>query len=158
MKRLTALLLAMIVMFGLTVPALAQALSGVDPELVETDWPGVVAQVRATLSRRSLVVLLSALDPSAVEQGLLGAVGPLCSDHLVVLASASDPALAALRAGRGAGAPLFDAAAAERTALEAQAMAVRLRQRGVEIVEGTPDELAPRLADTYLALKAAGRL
>ena len=29
---------------------------------------------------------------------------------------------------------------------------------GVEVVDALPDELAPRLADTYLALKAAGRL
>jgi hypothetical protein len=35
---------------------------------------------------------------------------------------------------------------------------VRLRQRGVEVVSAGPDELAPALADTYLALKATGRL
>ena len=51
-----------------------------------------------------------------------------------------------------------DAAAAERAGLERAAVAVRLRQRGAEVVEGLPDDLAPRLADTYLALKAAGRL
>jgi len=28
----------------------------------------------------------------------------------------------------------------------------------VDVVEALPEDLAPRLADTYLALKAAGRL
>jgi uncharacterized protein (DUF58 family) len=53
---------------------------------------------------------------------------------------------------------VFDAAAAERTELERAAVAMRLRRRGVEVVEALPDELAPRLADTYIALKVAGRL
>src|SRR5665647_3442508 len=47
---------------------------------------------------------------------------------------------------------------AERTELERAAVSLRLRQRGVEVVDALPDDLAPRLADCYLALKAAGRL
>lgn len=139
-------------------PALAEALTVVQPELVEADWPGLVAQVRSRLSRRALVVLLTSLDPAAVEQGLLEVVGRLTRRHLVVLASVADPELEELRAGRGTVEEVFDAAAAERAALERGAVAARLRQRGVEVLEALPDDLAPRLADTYLALKAAGRL
>jgi uncharacterized protein (DUF58 family) len=137
---------------------LADALATVDAELVETDWSGVVAHVRERLSQRALVVLLTALDPAAVEQGLLGVVGQLTARHQVVLASVADPEVAELRAARDDAAAVFDAAAAERVGLERQAVATRLRQRGVEVLEALPDELAPRLADTYLALKAAGRL
>ena len=75
-----------------------------------------------------------------------------------MLASVADPEVAALRAGRDSTAAIYDAAAAERVELERAAVAVRLRQRGVEVVDALPDDLAPRLADTYLALKAAGRL
>ncbi|QGQ18905.1 DUF58 domain-containing protein [Cellulomonas sp. JZ18] len=139
-------------------PALAEALTGIQPELVETDWPGLVAQVRSRLSRRALVVLLTSLDPAAVEQGLLEVVGRLTRRHLVVLASVADPELEDLRSARGTAEEVFDAAAAERAGLERAAVAARLRQRGVEVVEALPDDLAPRLADTYLALKAAGRL
>ena len=139
-------------------PALADALSGVQAELVETDWPGLAGQVRARMSRRALVVLLSALDPAAVEQGLLGVVGRLTERHQVVLASVGDPEVEALRTGRDDVSAVFDAAAAERVGLERAAVAQRLRQRGVEVVDALPDDLAPRLADTYLALKAAGRL
>ncbi|GIG29883.1 DUF58 domain-containing protein [Cellulomonas marina] len=139
-------------------PAMADALAGVEPALVETDWPGAVAQVRERLSRRALVVLLSALEPSAVEQGLLGVVGPLAQRHQVVLASVQDPEAETLRQGRADVSEVFDAAAAERAGLERAAVAVRLRQRGVEVVDALPDDLAPALADTYLRLKAAGRL
>ena len=138
--------------------ALANALAPLEPALVETDWPGVVGLVRERLSQRSLVVLLSSLEPAAVESGLLGVVGQLTDDHQVVLASVRDPEVAELLAGRSGAAAVFDAAAAARGELERTAVAVRLRRRGVEIVDALPADLAPRLADTYLALKAAGRL
>jgi len=138
--------------------AMADALANAQPDLLETDWTGVVAQVRRRLSQRALVVLLTALDPAAVEQGLLPVVGQLAERHQVVLASVADPEVAALARGREDVSAVFDAAAAERTELDRAAVGVRLRQRGVEVVEALPDELAPRLADTYLALKAAGRL
>ncbi|GEK21614.1 DUF58 domain-containing protein [Cellulomonas xylanilytica] len=138
--------------------AFADSLAVVEPELVETDWPGIVAQVRQRLSQRALVVLLTALDPSVVEQGLLGVAGQLTERHQVVLASVSDPEVDALRTARAGAAEVFDAAAAERVGLERAAVAVRLRQRGAEVVDALPDDLAPRLADTYIALKAAGRL
>lgn len=136
-------------------PAMAEALAGVEPALVETDWSGVVGQVGERLSRRALVVLLSALEPAAVEAGLLGVVDQLASRHQVVLASVRDPEVEQLRTDRT---DLMAAAAAERTELERSAVAGLLRGRGVEVVDALPDDLAPRLADTYLALKAAGRL
>jgi uncharacterized protein (DUF58 family) len=139
-------------------PALADALAPLEPALVETDWPGVVEVVRSRLTQRSLVVLLSALEPATVESGLLGVIGRLTEDHTVVLASVRDPEVDALRTGRSGAHEVFDAAAAERGELERAAVGVRLRQRGAEIVDALPDDLAPRLADAYLALKAAGRL
>nr|WP_297424711.1 DUF58 domain-containing protein [uncultured Actinotalea sp.] len=139
-------------------PELADALAPVDPALVEADWPAVVATVRQRLSQRALVVLLTSLEPAAVESGVLPVVAPLAHDHTVVLASVADPEVAALRGRRDGSDEVYDAAAAERTELERAAVSIRLRQRGVEVVDALPEELAPRLADTYLALKAAGRL
>lgn len=138
--------------------ALASALATLEPSLVELSWPTVAQVVRDSLSQRSLVVLLSALEPSAVTAGLLPVAGTLSKDHAVVLASASDPEIEQMRRRRTDSESVFDAAAAERVQLERSAVAARLRRRGVEVVEAGPDELAPALADTYLALKAAGRL
>ncbi|WP_029288031.1 DUF58 domain-containing protein [Cellulomonas sp. HZM] len=139
-------------------PAMADALATVDPALVETDWPALVAQVRERTSQRALVVLLTALEPAAVENGLLGVVGQLTQRHQVVVASVADPEVEAMARARDDVTAVFDAAAAERAGLERAAVGVRLRQRGAEVVDALPDDLAPRLADTYLALKAAGRL
>jgi len=139
-------------------PALADSMAPLEPSLVETDWPGLVGLVRERLSQKSLVVLLSTLEPAAIETGLLPVVEQLTAHHTVVLASVADPAVAELRAGRSTAAEVFDAAAAERTELERAAATMVLGRRGVDVVSALPDELAPRLADTYLSLKAAGRL
>ncbi|MFD6446905.1 DUF58 domain-containing protein [Promicromonospora sp. NPDC060204] len=139
-------------------PALAESLATVEPVLLETDWPGVVAQVRTRMTQRALVVLLTTLDPAAVENGLLPVVDQLARDHTVVVASVADEEVAALRAGRETVADVYDAAAAARGDLERTAVTTMLRRYGADVVEALPDDLAPRLADEYLALKAAGRL
>lgn len=137
---------------------LAEGLSQVEASLVQISWPAVTQTVRDALSQRALVVLLTALDTSAVLADLLPVVGTLTRDHQVVLASAADPEAEEIRGRRATSEEVFDAASAERAALERSAAAVRLRRRGVEVIEALPDDLPPALTDTYLALKAAGRL
>ncbi len=139
-------------------PAMADALAVVEPALVEPDWPGIVAAVQERLSQRALVVLLSTLDASSVEGGLLPVIGQLSAIHQVVVAAVADPEVEELRNGRESSAEVYDAAAAARVTLERTAVTTVLRRRGVEVVDATPEELAPKVADTYLALKAAGRL
>ena len=137
---------------------LAEGLSQVEASFVQASWPTVTQVVRDSLSQRALVVLLTALDTAAVMSDLLPVVGALTRDHQVVLASAADPEAEEIRTRRTTSEDIFDAAAAERAALERAAAAMRLRRHGVEVVEAPPDDLPPALADTYLALKAAGRL
>lgn len=139
-------------------PAVAEALAPVEPQLVETDWPALVTAVGERLSQRALVVLLTTTDPAAVESGLLPVVDGLVRDHLVVVASVRDPEIDELRRTRTDVETLYDAAAAERSELERTAVATVLRRRGVEVLHAPPEELAPALADLYLALKSAGRL
>ena len=139
-------------------PALAEAMAPLDPSLLEADWSAIAGAVRQRLSQRALVVLLTTLDPAPVENGLLPVIGPLAHDHTVVVASVADPEVAQLATARATTDEAFDAAAAARVELERAAVSLRLRQRGVEVVDALPEDLAPRLADTYLALKAAGRL
>lgn len=139
-------------------PAMANALAPLEPVLLETDWSGLVSAVHKRLSQRALVVLLSTSDPSAVETGLLTVIGQLSRNHQVVLAAVSDPDVERMRTTRTDSGELFDAAAAERSELERLSVATVLRRYGVEVVNAQPEQLAPKLADTYLALKAAGRL
>lgn len=136
----------------------ASALAPLQPALVELDWAAVTRIIRERLTHRALVVLLTALEPAAIEPGLLPVARSLARDHVVVLASAADPALVDLRTTRATSADVFGAAAAERSELERGAVADALRRRGVDVVQALPDDLAPALADAYLSLKAAGRL
>ncbi len=138
--------------------AVVNATAGLEPALVESDMRGLVAEVLRRAPRRCLVVLLTALDTAPVEEGLLTALGALTARHVVVVASVTDPRLAELAGGRRDAEAVYAAAAAERVATDRRRLAGILRRRGVEVVEGAPDELAPALADAYLSLKAAGRL
>ncbi|WP_156251915.1 DUF58 domain-containing protein [Pseudactinotalea terrae] len=137
---------------------MAAAVAPVHPLLVEPDWTLVAQLVRDRLSQRALVVLVTAVEASSVETGLVQVAATLAADHQVVVASATDPEAEALRTNRETTADLFDAAAAERANLERRGVTMELRRAGVEVLERLPDDLAPGLADTYLALKAAGRL
>jgi uncharacterized protein (DUF58 family) len=139
-------------------PALVQAMAPLDPVLVETDYAAMVATVLARSARRSLVVLLSALDPAPVEEGLLPVLAPLVRRHTVILASVGDPRVGHLAGGRGDVDSVYGAAAAARAGLDRRRVAEVLERRGVEVVDAPPDQLPPLLSDRYLALKAAGRL
>ena len=139
-------------------PALVQAMAPLEAALVEPDYAGMVRTVLAGPSRRSLVVLLTALDAAPVEEGLLPALAPLLRRHQVLLASVSDPRVAELAGGRGDAESVYAAASAERARAERRRVGALLSRRGVEVVDSGPGTLAPELADRYLALKAAGRL
>lgn len=143
---------------GALLPLLADAIAPIEPQLTETDWALVAATVRQRLSQRSLVVLLTSLDPAAVEDGLLPSIGALTRDHVVVIANVADPEIDSIRLARSSPADVYDAAAAERITLEREMVGTLLKRARAEIVDAAPDDLAPALVDCYLALKVAGRL
>ncbi len=137
---------------------LVDVLAGLEPALVESDARLLVGEVLRRTRRRSLVVLFTTLDTAALEEGLLPVLGALTARHTVVLAAVGDPRLEQMRAGREDAEQVYDAAAAERVAAERRRTTARLRRAGVEVVDAPPASFAPAVADTYLALKAAGRL
>jgi uncharacterized protein (DUF58 family) len=137
---------------------MVDVLAPVEPSLVEADWPAVAARVRGRLSRRALVVLLTAVEPSAADTGLVPAVAALSRRHLVVVASATDPAVTDMAGRRADSDAVYEAAAAIRSRVDTRTVTEWLELSGAEVVAADPDDLAPALADRYLALKAAGRL
>jgi uncharacterized protein (DUF58 family) len=118
----------------------------------------MVAAVQRRSRHRALVVLLTDLNPAALEEGLLPVLPRLVATHEVLVAAVGDPRVDALAAGRADAPQVYDAAAAERSRNERRALASRMRRAGVDVVDAAPEELAPALADRYLAAKAAGRL
>ncbi|GAA2040584.1 DUF58 domain-containing protein [Agromyces tropicus] len=137
---------------------MVDAMAGVDAELIEADWAGVPAQVRAVTSRRALVVLLTAADAPGTARGLLAVLPQLTARHRVVVASVADPALASAAVRRDGLGEVYAAAAAERGRLDADRVAAAVRRLGASTVSAGPAELPPALADRYLELKAAGEL
>ncbi|MEU9042657.1 MULTISPECIES: DUF58 domain-containing protein [unclassified Kitasatospora] len=139
-------------------PAFTNAMAGLEPALHETDMRSLVSTALKMAPHRSLIVLLTGLDAAPVEDGLRPLLPLLTKRHEVVLASVADPQLDFLAAGRGTVEAVYGAAAAEQTRADRRATAERLTRHGVTVLDAPPARIAPALADTYLALKAAGRL
>jgi uncharacterized protein (DUF58 family) len=137
---------------------LVEAMAPLEPTLVESDAAAMVAAIARRTRRRALVILLTDLNSSALEEGLLPVLPQLCAKHQVVVAAIADPRVDELAAGRSDAAAVYDAAAAEKSRNDRRNIASRLRRSGVEVVDAPPEELAPALADSYLAMKATGKL
>ena len=132
-------------------------LAPVDPVLVETDWTALAGEIGRS-THRSLVVLLTPLEPAAVEEGLLPVLPTLAAHHRVVLASVADPALETMRTSREDSTQVWAAAAAERSSALRTAAGEAVGRLGVDVLDASPDDLPVRLADHYLALKRQGLL
>ncbi|MFF6869490.1 DUF58 domain-containing protein [Streptomyces sp. NPDC012450] len=143
---------------GDVLPAVVDALAPLEPELVETDARGLTATALSRAPRRSLIVLLTGLDAAPIEEGLLPVLPQLTQRHTLLVASVADPHIARMAANRGTVEGVYEAAAATQTQSQRTRTADQLRRHGVTVVDATPENLAPALADAYLALKAAGRL
>ena len=137
---------------------LVNAMAPLEPALVESDAAAVVAAVQRRVRRRALVVLMTDLNASALDEGLMAVLPQLSAKHQVLLAAVTDPRVDRLATGRADAAQVYDAAAAERARNDRRTIASRLRRHGVDVVDAPPEELAPALADHYLAMKATGRL
>ncbi|MEO6792936.1 MAG: DUF58 domain-containing protein [Mycobacterium sp.] len=137
---------------------LVDAMAPLQPALVESDAAAMLATLSRRARRGNLVVLLTDLNSSALHEGLLPVLPKLTAEHQVILAAVADPRVEKLAGGRADAAAVYDAGAAERSRNDRRAVAARLRRGGVEVIDALPDELAPALADRYLAMKAAGRL
>ncbi|GGT60898.1 DUF58 domain-containing protein [Streptomyces purpureus] len=143
---------------GDVLPAVVDAMATLEPELVETDAHGLAATALANAPRRSLLVLLTTLDAAPIEEGLLPVLPQLTQRHTVLVASVADPHADTVAKARGTVDAVYEAAAGTQAQAQRRRTAEQLQRHGVTVVDATPDDLAPALADAYLALKAAGRL
>jgi uncharacterized protein (DUF58 family) len=139
-------------------PQLVEAMADLQPVLAEADWSRLTSAVVALGRQPALVVLLTALDPAAVEHGLLPALPALVARHRVVLASVRDPELDRMAARRSDPAAVYDAAAAEQVLADRARTAEVVGALGVDVVDATADHLPVALTDHYLMLKGRGLL
>ena len=137
---------------------LQEAMADLEPVIAEADWSQLAGAVAGLGRHRALVVLLTPLDPHAIEESLLPVLPVLTQHHRVVLASVRDPELEATAASRDSLDDVYAAAAAEQTLRRRDHTAAMLRTLGVDIVDADAESLPPALADHYLQLKATGQL
>jgi uncharacterized protein (DUF58 family) len=137
-------------------PALVDAMAPVDPQLIDTDWDAAFAAARSLHSRPALVVLLTAQDEPEASRGFLASLPALTGSHVLVGTASDDDTV-----GEPESASIEDvyrAAARERSQHDADRVAAAIRRAGAEAITASADDLPPRIADRYLALKALGRL
>ncbi len=137
---------------------LQDTMADLEPVIAEADWTSLAGAVSGFGRQRALVVLLTPLEPAAIEEGLLPVLPALTRHHRVVLASVKDPALEQLAATRGTLDEVYDAAAAEQVLVRRRRTADLLHALGVDVVDADAGRLPPALADHYLDLKARGLL
>jgi uncharacterized protein (DUF58 family) len=136
-----------------------EAMYALEPKLVESDYRGAFAATLSRFRRRTMLVVLTELAEQAVTQSLIPALPLIARDHLMVVASVTDP-----QVSQWAAASPLEAGAAYRKAAATAALAdrrrtvARLRGLGAVVVDAPPGRLAPDLADAYLKVKATGRL
>jgi uncharacterized protein (DUF58 family) len=137
---------------------MSDAMADLEPIIAEADWTTLAGAVAGLGRQRALVVLLTPLEPSAVEETLLPVLPSLTRHHRVVLASVRDPELNRLAASRDTVDEVYDAAAAHQVLARRQHTAEVLRALGVEVIDADAESLPPALADHYLMLKAKALL
>lgn len=136
-----------------------EAMYELEPALYESDYQAAFLQTLSRFRRRTMLVIYTDLVEQAVGESLLPALPLITRSHLVVIAAVQDPEVV-----QWASSTPDDASAAYRKAAaiaslhERQRTAARLRGLGVTVVDAPPGRLAPLLADTYLHVKATGRL
>ncbi|MEO3818531.1 DUF58 domain-containing protein [Plantactinospora sp. B24E8] len=140
-------------------PRMVNALAPLQPNLVETDFELVAGEILRRERRRCLVVLLTALEAGALGEGLLPVLPRLAARHQVLVAAVHDPVLAELSTRRPERVQdAYATAAAWRALADRDRVRQALHRHGVTVVDAPADRLASMVSDTYLRLKALGRL
>lgn len=137
---------------------ITDSMANVEPELIEMDWQAVPRLIREVTTHRALVVLFTTADSFGSSRGLLEMLPAITHQHLVLVASVTDPETAELAEQMSDRDEVLRAAAAERAMLDAQQVRRTMTRLGADAISATPYDLPPRVADRYLELKKAGRL
>lgn len=134
------------------------AMAPLEAVLLEANWAKLAGAVNGLTRRRSLVVLLTPLEPAALEEGLLPVLPGLTQHHRVVVASVADRSVLATAARRDGTTQVYDAAAAEQTMHLRSRTTSALERLGATVLDEPADKLPVALVDHYLLLKRQGLL
>lgn len=143
----------------LQISPVTDAMFDLEPSLHESDYRGAFMHTLARFRRRTLLVLYTDLVEQAVGESLLPALPLIAAHHVLVVAAVQDPDVVRWAAGSPADSEeAYRQTAALATLADRERATARLRALGATVIDAPPGELATRLADTYLGIKATGRL
>ncbi|NTU82594.1 MAG: DUF58 domain-containing protein [Chloroflexales bacterium] len=139
--------------------ALLEALYNLQPEPVEADHGAALGYLARRQRRRALIVLFTDLATPEAAGPLVTHLTRLARHHLPLCVTVSDPFVSGA-AGQpvASGADLYRRAVAEQLLDERRALLDRLQRAGVLTVDVPADRLSAGVVNTYLRLKAQGRL
>lgn len=140
--------------------AVSEAMYLLEPDFGESAYLAAFSAAAARFRRRSLFVVLTDLSESTVEQTIRPALALLLRRHVVVVGCVRDPVIGewARPTDIEWASDAYRQAAAIGNLDARDRAAARLRSTGAIVVDAEPGQLALCLVDTYLELKAAGRL
>ncbi|VEI12896.1 DUF58 domain-containing protein [Trueperella bialowiezensis] len=134
----------------------ARALADVEPSLHATDWTGLPHQIATMTNRPAFVVILTTLGGGTPASGLIDAVAQLDQSHTVLIGSAQAEPFK--WPDKPEAKDAFDQAAYERSQIEAKNLMRTIERAGGFVVRAEADKLPTAVVDTYIELKARGRL
>jgi uncharacterized protein (DUF58 family) len=136
-----------------------QALYNLRAEPVEPDHGRAFDFLARRNLRRSLVVLFTDLADSASSAALAGHLLRAARHHLVVTVTLGDPNVRRPAVRRPDDGPsLYEKMVAQQLLDDRAAVLARLAAYGVLTIDTDANALNPRLIQTYLDLKQAGRV
>jgi len=139
------------------IAALADALSDIDPSYVESDYERAALEIKSRNRKRSLVVVFTDLVDPVASTALLGSLGLLVPQHLVLVVLMNDAAIAdALARDPQTSAEVYRSAVATALAAERARAIALLGQRGIGVVDVPARELTIALLDAYVTIKTRG--
>jgi uncharacterized protein (DUF58 family) len=138
---------------------IVEALYRIESKLCEPDYAAAFGHLSRRLRKRSLVVLFTDLIDVQASRLLLAYLAGLTPRHLPLCVAIADPIISRMAAQTPASAEdVYEKAAAEQVLGERQVALATLRRSGAIAIDVPPERLSPEVINTYLALKAEGRL
>lgn len=130
-----------------------------EPLLQAPNYAKAFATLLERHRRRALLILFTDLPEESVLEPLLQAMPVLLSRHLVLVAAVRDPQVESLATSRpSTSIEAYEKSAAASFLTWRDAAVARLLRLGATTLDTPPGNLAARVADEYLRIKALGRL
>jgi uncharacterized protein (DUF58 family) len=135
-----------------------ESLYDLAPQLSQSDYRSAFTEVLVRFQRRAMLCLFTELEEGLVDT-LLPSLPLIARTHLLVVAAVRDPAVTDWAMGRPSDIEdAYRTAAAVAALRRRQELAALLQAGGAIVVDALPGTLGPLVTDTYLNVKATGRL